>query len=102
MAKVELEGFQGNQMDGDGVTGEGIYCQHVEALRLLPFEESCKKRKSSRANLNDKGIDFVEGVLVSRLAIGGNRAYAEANDAHAERPCAALAFRATPIPELGL
>ena len=38
MAKVELEGFQGNQMDGDGVTGEGIYCQHVEALRLLPFE----------------------------------------------------------------
>src|SRR5260370_42161861 len=42
MTKVNLEGFQGNQMNGDGVTGEGIYCQHIEALRLLTFERQSR------------------------------------------------------------
>ena len=98
MAAIERDGLRGEQVDRDRVAGEGIEHQHVVRWRSLVASDrearvagndAHRRRRVAQIGEEgageafDEGIDFVEGDLVSGLAVGGEGAGAETDDADA-------------------
>ena len=101
MAAIEGDCLRCEQMDWNGVAGEGVEHQHI--VRRRGFVASDREAGVSEYDVDrrlrvaqigeegtgeafDEGIDFVEGDVVSGLAVGGEGAGAETDDADATRP----------------
>src|SRR5215470_11060914 len=106
MLQVNLEGFLGQQMCGDGVTAESIEDQNIKFLelagggfalqaepriaerhvrrgfRILHISEECAGSVRER---NYSRINFVESKIISRTAVSGESSDAEADDSNAHR-----------------
>src|SRR5271165_4398252 len=88
--EVEREGLPGQEMDGNGVAGEGINSQHVELLiGFLGQRQACvahgdidlgasvaEVAEPIPGNRHDQRIDFVETEVIAGIAVGcqGSRA----------------------------
>ena len=100
-AHVELEGFAGQQMHRDGVGAEGIQHEQVvagiggvlEQEPSVPDGDGDARGRLGQIweqlgvlrDVDDDGIDLVEGVGIGRPAIRGERAHAEADEPDVER-----------------
>jgi len=111
MAAVELEGFAGEQVDGDGVAREGVDDEHVEVLRRFMGQGVAGVSDDDidlgagvadigedvAGNGDHGGIDVVEGDVVAGAAVSGDGSGAEADDADATGAgCGAIGARPTP------
>src|SRR5205809_1176954 len=99
MTKVELKSLDGQQVNRDGIAGEGVYREQIKLLARQAFQrkasvsqferDAClgisQKTKVLLRDLHNKRIDLIERALVSRAAIRRNSAHAEANDSYAQR-----------------
>src|SRR5215468_4054978 len=98
MAKVELKGLDGQQVDGNGVARESIHRQEIKMLwrpafqrqtRVAQFNSNVRFRISQKTEvlpceLHNQGVDVVESVVVPRPAVCRDGTDAEADDADAQ------------------
>src|SRR4051812_29701958 len=95
MAAVEGEGLRGEEMERDGVAGEGVDDEHVEFLRAFTGQGGAGVAGNDvdvRAGFADvgedvagdgfdSGVDLVEADAVAGTAVSGDGPGAEADDA---------------------
>src|SRR5580700_7691579 len=103
MTAVNGHALRGEQVERDGVAGEGVDSENVEALRIFRGKRKAgiafgdgdvglrlaKPGEKILRDERDGGIDFVEMDAVAGLAVGGEGSGAESDDADVAR--AALA-----------
>src|SRR5580700_5684862 len=100
MTQIESEGLASQQMQGNGVAGEGVQHEHVEVLGLglafqrqprvamdnfNPASTSLEKMKLGASNAFHVFVDFIELERISLTGIGGKCANAESDDTHSAR-----------------
>ena len=96
---VERDGLGSEQVQRDGVAGEGVDGEDVELLRSfaskrgagVAFGEGDLRSRVAEVGEEvlrdgeDERVDLVEADAVARAAVGGERAGAEADDADVAR-----------------
>src|ERR1700721_2872427 len=99
MPEIEGEGFAREQVNGDGVAGEGVDRHQIELLAGLRFQSQprvaqqdfmiglaiVKKREPGTGDGERQGIDFVEAEHVAGAAESGGYSGAQSDDGYAHR-----------------
>ena len=108
VSQVFGEGFNGDEVHGNRVPGEGVHHEHVEALRSLALEGQARVAEDSLdlpvrvlevrepgvRHLDDRGIDVVEAVGIVGIGIDGQRSGSQPDHADLDGLAAERQYRA--------